>query len=642
LFLVSLVHELIERGVLVQADAGWEFKEEAAVIANSVPGSIRYLVARQSERLSAEARRTLEAASVAGVEFSAAAVAAALATDTATVERQCEQLAERQQFLRRLGVEEWPDGTLAARYGFLHALYQQLWHERVTPTQLQHDHLQIGQRKERAYGERVREIAAELALHFEQARDYSRAVYYLHQASKTALRRLANQEAIHLITKGLSLLQLLPKTLERNQQELSLQFTLGAPLMVIKGYTAPELETVLTRIQELSQQVQDTRQLFQIVYILAIFYVGRAAFHTARELVVQLFTLAQRTHDALTHLRSRFAMSSTLLFRGEFVEARAHAEQGFRLYERCRGDRSMWEVHHNGLGCLNCLAWSLWMLGYPDQALSRTQEALTTAQTQALPSTLAETVSYAAWLAHIHRDWQTAEDHAAALLTLCTTHGFSLLQTEAAIIQGWAWAEQGREEGFAQIRRGLADYCAKRAEIMLPRSLALLATVYEKRGRAEEGLKLVVEALVRVDKTEGRLGEAELYRLKGELTLQSKVESEKGKEESQKSNGKSQRAKIPSPRRLTPGAQTEAAAEAEGCFLKAIEIAKTQQAKMWELRATVSLARLWQRQGKREKAWQILADIYDWFTEGFDTVDLKEARALLEELSEQDHGRLTL
>jgi predicted ATPase len=223
----------------------------------------------------------LEAASVAGLEFSAAAVAAALATNTTVVERSCERLAERQHFLRRVGIEEWPDGTLAARYSFLHALYQHLWHERVSPTQLQHHHLQIEERKERAYGDRAREIAAELIVHFEQGRDYHKAVQYLQQAGENAIRRSAYVEAVKHLTKGLEVLKALPDTAESAQQEPTLQHTLGTVLIVRKGAAAPEVERVYTRAQELCQQVGETPYLFWVLLRLWNIPFNRAEYRTA-------------------------------------------------------------------------------------------------------------------------------------------------------------------------------------------------------------------------------------------------------------------------------------------------------------------------------------------------------------------------
>jgi DNA-binding winged helix-turn-helix (wHTH) protein/tetratricopeptide (TPR) repeat protein len=450
LFLVAMVEDLITSGVLVQTDTGWKVQENGDT-EGRIPDSIRQLVTLQSHRLSSDTQQTLEAASIAGMEFSAAAVAAALGTETVETERRCEQLVMRQQFLRRLGVEEWPDGTLAARYSFLHALYQQFWHEQVSPTQLQHCHLRIGERKERAYGDRTREIAAELAMHFERGRDYRKAVQYLQQAGENATHRSAYQEATSYLTKGLELLRFLADTPERTQLELMLQITLSIPLSVTRGYATSELEKIFARARELSQQVGETRQLFSILHGAAVFYVGRAALHVARDLCEQLFILAQKIRDTLVLLESRFAMAATLLLRGEFGEAQEHAEQGIMLYDRYRSKRSPWQAHRCGVGCLNCVALVQWLLGYPDQALRRTQEALSLAQEMAAPFTLAEALSYAARFHQILRERQAVKEQAATLITLCTEQGFPLWHAEGTIVQGWVLAEQGRREKVLSI-----------------------------------------------------------------------------------------------------------------------------------------------------------------------------------------------
>lgn len=202
LFMVAMVDDLVARGLIVQTATAWELQAEATAIAERIPDSIRQLVTLQRGRLLPEEQQTLEAASIAGLTFSAASVAAALVTETGEVERQCQQLADRHYFLRRVGIEDWPDGTLAARYMFSHAVYQQLWHEGVSPTQLQHYHRHIGERKERAYGERAREIAVELALHFEQGRDYTKAVQALQQAAQNAFSRHALNEVITHASTG--------------------------------------------------------------------------------------------------------------------------------------------------------------------------------------------------------------------------------------------------------------------------------------------------------------------------------------------------------------------------------------------------------------------------------------------------------
>jgi predicted ATPase len=222
----------------------------------------------------------------------------------------------------------------------------------------------------------------------------------------------------------------------------------------------------------------------------------------------------------------------------------------------------------------------------------------------ALPITLAEALSYAAWFHQNLGELWAVGEHASALVKLSTEQSFPFWQAQGTIVQGWALVEQGREEeGVVQIRQGLADSQATGAEVTLLGGLVLLAAVYTKTGQAEEGVKVVAEALARVEKTGGRCWEAELHRLKGELTLQSTSQS------------------------LASGVT-----EAEECFQKALVVARHQGAKSLELRAVMSLSRLWQQQGKKEEAQQLLAEIYGWFTEGFDTKDLQEAKALLEEL----------
>jgi predicted ATPase len=632
LFVVAMVDDLIAGGMFMQTDTGWELKEEAATIESRIPDSIRQLVRLQSNRLSLEAQHTLEAASIAGMEFSAASVAAALTTETITVERQCEHLAQRQQFLRRLGVEEWPDGTLAARYSFLHALYQQLWHERVSPTQLQHYHLRIGERKERAYGERAREIAVELALHFEQGRDYRKAVQYLQQAGGNAVQRSANVEAISHLMKGLEVLKTLPDTPQRAQQELTLQVALGTPLIATKGYAAPVVEHAYARARTLCQQIGTTPLLFRVLGGLSAFYVVRGDLQAARKLGEQLLRLAQSVQNPDLLMRAHFALGPPLFFLGKFASAQKHLEQGIALYDPQK--HSSHAVQDSGVASLSYAALVLWHLGYPDQALKRTYEALTLARELSHPFS----VSLALWaitcLHQYRREEHVAQEQAEAAIALATEHGFAIWLATGTIWRGWALAEQGQiEEGIAQMSRGIGAWRATGAETHRPYFLTLLAAAYGKVGQTEEGLTLLAEALTRVDNAEEREYEAELYRLRGELTLaQSGVQHlESRVKRGGKSKVKSGKLHVPSTQHLTPSTQAEA--EAETCFHKAIEIARRQQAKSLELRAVMSLARLWQSQGKQDEARQILAEIYSWFIEGFDTKDLREAKALIAELS---------
>jgi predicted ATPase len=251
-------------------------------------------------------------------------------------------------------------------------------------------------------------------------------------------------------------------------------------------------------------------------------------------------------------------------------------------------------------------AQSLWFLGYPDQAVASIQAALALAQQLAHPMSLTHALYRAATLHHQRREAPLTQAHAEAAITIATEQGFPQLLAQATPLRGWALAVRGhREEGITQIQQGLAAYQATGAAAYRPYHLALLAQALAKVGQTTEGLEALAEALATLSKSRTRWWEAELHRLKGELLLQHSV--------------------------AQPG-------EAEACFQQALTVARRQQAKSLELRAAMSLARLWQGQGKHTEARELLAEIYGWFTEGFDTADLQEAKALLEALG-GDAGR---
>jgi predicted ATPase len=500
-----------------------------------------------------------------------------------------------------------------ATYLFKHALIQDAAYQSLLKSTRQRYHNQIAQVLEEHFPETKETQPELLAHHYTEAGLTAQAIPYWQQAGQRAVQRSANVEAIAHLTKGLELLKTLPDTSERAQQELTLQITLGQPLIATKGYAAPEVGVVYSRARELCRQVGETSQLFPVLRGLWAFYNVRAEYKTARELGEQCLTLAQRVQDPALLIEAHYALGNTLFLLGEFASVRAHLEQGiavrdpqqhrFRTFLYGQGPR---------VGCLSYAAVVLWCLGYSDQALKRSHEALTLAYELSHPFSLAFALLTAAMFHQLRREWQTVHEQAEAIITLCADQGFSYFLAVGTILRGWALTEQGQEEeGIAQMRRGLAAYRATGAELNRPSFLALLAEAYGKAGKAEEGLTVLAEALDLVDKTGACVSEAELYRLKGQLTLQ-----QFGVQSSE----------LP-----TPNSQAEA--EAEACFLKAIAIARRQQAKSLELRATVSLARLWQQQGKHHAARNILSEIYGWFTEGFDTKDLQEAKALLEELS---------
>ncbi len=623
LFMVNVVDVLVAQAMLVEENGHWRVQGESAEVAVGVPDNIRQMIERQIERLNPAERSTLEAASVAGGDFAAMAVAAALGVDVVEVEELCSGLAQRNRFLRLQGESAWPDGTVTTRYAFIHSLYQEILYERVATGWRQRLHQRIGERGEAAYGDHAREIAAELALHFERGHDYRRAVQYLQHAGENAVRRSAYVEASTHLTKGLMLLATLPDTHERTQQEVTLQVALGGILIATKGYTAPEVERIYTRARALCQQTGDTPHLFPALRGLWVCSLVRAEHQTARELGQQLLRLAQTLCDPALLVEAHQALGITLCFLGDLEAAQGHLEHGIALYDpqQYRALAFLY-AQDSGVTCRAVAAWVLWFRGYPEQALARAEEALTLARQLSHSFSLGVALFYGAMVRrYCDRQGQAASQWAEETVTLSTAQGFPFWLAGGIVLRGVELTHQGQSEaGIEQIRQGVAAFRATGAEIFRPYFLALLAEAYGAAGQVEESLAILTEALEAVDKTGERFYAAELWRLRGELTLTSKVKGPKSR--SRKSKAADLHSTIGNPH-----------AEAEECFRQAIAIARRQGAKAWELRAVMSLSQLWRQQGKKKQAHKMLAEIYSWFTEGPGTTDLQEARMLLHELA---------
>jgi len=521
LFVVNTVDDLVARGVIVQDEEHWEVQGKLEDIELGLPENLRQMLREQVERLSTEEQRVLEAASVAGVEFSVAAVAAEEEEELGLVEERCEGLARRGQFLRLAGESEWPDGTVAGRYSFLHALYQHVLYERTTARRRSHLHQRIGKRLEEAYSERAREIAAALAMHFERGQDAQRAVVYLHQAAENAMRRSAHREAIEHCTKGLELLQTLPDMPERGQQELMMQVTLAASLACAKGFAAPQVEPAYARARALCQQLGATPHLFPVLVGLWEFYFIRAELQIAHELGAQLVHLAQQTQDPVFLAAASPLLEANLFHLGELISVPTQQEQWMTisvpLQHPCSASPSGLDYQ---VACRSHAGWIRWHLGYPDQALKHSRAAVILAQDLLSPLNLCHAVLYTALLHSYRREGRETREQAEALMTLSTEQGFAYFLAIVPLLRGWALAEQGHQkEGIAQIRQGLCAYQATGAGLILPYFLALLAEAYGKAGQSEEGLTVVAEALAAADKTGEQVWEAELYRLRGELML---------------------------------------------------------------------------------------------------------------------------
>ena len=596
LFLVAMVDELVRQGLLeIEENAGGSHGA-LAVLREIIPASLRQYIEQHLEQLSEVDQALLEAASVAGGTFAVAAVAAGVAQASETIEARYTALARQGRFIRASGTETWPDGTVTACYQFLHALYHEVVYAHVSAGHRVRLHQQIGVRKEAGYGAQARQIAAELAVHFTRGRDAWRAVDYLHYAGENALRRSAYQEAITHCTTGLAMLSTLPETPERAQRELAVQLALGPAFTAAKGLAALEVEQTYARARTSCEQVGETSQVCSALWGLSTFYQNFGALPTARELGEQCLKLAQR-EAAPTHLLgAHIHLGITLSFLGEYAAARTHFEQGSALTDlmvqpALTLPRAM---------CLAHAAPALWCLGYPVQALRQSQEALAFVKELAPYHRLAMARNFAIVLHYLRRDTAAVQAEADALLTLATAQEFALWRGIGIGWWGWALAMQGEGEvGLAQLRQGLTAVVATGQELSRPFGLVLLAEAVGQTGQVAEGLRLLAEALTAFEASGRADVLAEAYRLQGALLLRQAVPD---------------------------------AAQAEACFQQARTVARRQQAKSWELRAATSLSRLWQHQGKRAAAYDLLAPVYGWFTEGFDTADLQEAKALLEDL----------
>jgi predicted ATPase len=435
-------------------------------------------------------------------------------------------------------------------------------------------------------------------------------VPYWQRAGQRALERSAHVDSVAHLTQGLESLRTLPDTPARVQQELAMQTTLGPALVAIKGFAAPEVLRAYARARELCQQAGETPQVFQVLRGLWYFYLLRSELRTALELGEHLLTLAQQVDDPVLGVEAHYALGLTLNYLGKFADAQTHLAQGIALYNPLQ--HHIHAVRYGqdpGVACRTYGAANLWWLGYPEQALQWSHEALRLARELAHPFSLGFALFLTSWVPQFRREGLLTHERAEAAIALAAEHGFAVFGAGGTIFRGWALAarsielgpgQEPREEGIAQIQQGMAAWRATGAEALRPYYLALLAEASGKRGQVEEGLHLLAEALAVAKDTGECRWDAELHRLKGELLVARSAEPH---------------------------------AEAATCFRQALTIANGQQAKSYELRAAMSLARLWQQQGKRTAAHELLAPVYGWFTEGFDTADLQEAKSLLEELA---------
>jgi class 3 adenylate cyclase/predicted ATPase len=591
LYVEEMTKALLESGHLKEVNEHYELT--AMLPALAIPATLQdSLMARLDRLMTAKVIAQLGA--TIGRQFGFELLQAVAQLDEPTLQRELGRLVEAELLYQR-GLP--PHAT----YIFKHALIQDTAHESLLHSTRQGYHRRIAEVLEERFPETAETQPELLAHHFTEAGLTEQSVPYWYKAGQRASERSAHVEAISHLRTGLALLQLLPETPERTQREVDMLMVLGTSLFAIKGYGASEVEQTYTRARQLCQALDEPHQLFPVLGGLWGYALVHGELQTAHALGEQLVTLAQHTQDPIMLLVAHHAMGSTLSQLGMLTAAHTHLAQGIAL-DNAQHHRASVLLYgeDTGVVCRCHAVDTLWLLGYPDQALARSQEAVMLAQQMAHPLSLAYALGMAALFHQFRREVRAVQEHAEATISLAMEQGFPFWRAIGSSLHGWTLAQQGQaQEGIAQITQGLRAFQATGAEITRWYYLALLAEAHSLIGQPEVGLTALGEALTLVDTTGARLYEAELYRLKGELLLQQSADNQ---------------------------------LEAETCFHRAISIAQNQSAKSWELRTATSLARLWQHQGKRQEAYDLLAPVYGWFTEGFDTADLKDAKALLDAL----------
>ena len=597
LFLDRVVESWVESGSIAGGEGVWTLQAPVAQLSVDVPATIRQLIEHQLDKLDRPDRELVEAASVAGSEFVAAVVAAACRRAEDEVETRFMEFARQGRFVEALDEAVWPDGTVSTHLGFVHDLYAEVAYAAVPPGRRARLHRDIGSRLESAYGEGAGEIASELAAHFERAYDPDLTSRYLGLAAEQALERRALREAIEHLTRAIDALAELPDDRSRRERELALRISLGNTLMAARGYAAPEVKDTYTRAQDLCQMLDDRARLPPVLYGLWVNSFVAGKHRAACELGAEFLKLMQETGDPAVVVAHR-ALGWPLVSMGRFVEGRAHLEEAVGSYDRER-DRPLGVLYGQdpGVAAGATLAWALWFLGFPEQAVARSAQAVDTARDLDQPIALAYALACDAMLRQLRREAGPALHQADEAVALATRDGMTLWRAWASVPRGWALSMAAEhEEAIATIREGIACADETGSAWSRPYFLAMLAEAHRSAGQLDAALACVDEALVAAEASDERCYEAEIHRLRGELLYA-----------------------LPKPR-------GDEAAEA---FSTALEVARRQEAKMLELRAAVSLGRLWVGQRRAAEAHELVSGVHAWFTEGFDTPDLRDAAVLL-------------
>lgn len=593
LFVEELTKMVLGSGLLTEVEGHYELNGSLPPLA--IPTTLQDSLMARLDRLAA-VKEVAQLGAALGREFSYELLHAIAAMPEPELQAALAKLVEA-EVLYLHGLQQH------TRYIFKHALIQDAAYQALTKGQRQHYHQKIAQVLEAQFQDMCESQPELLAHHCTEAGLIPQAIAYWQQAGEFAVSRSANAEGVAHLSKGLELTRALPDNAERAKLEIRLCVALGIAYMSTRGAAAPEVGEIFQRAYALCAQAGDTPDVFRVLRGLSRYYLVRGETNTALACGQKLFGYAQHIDHSALHLGAHYVIGCALFMQGKFAESNAHFAQGVAIYDpvQHRVPPVVYEPFDTGVGCFAFGAHVLWYLGFPDQALERMAVALRFAEDLGHPYSLAAAQALAAWL-HMMRG------EAGATLTLTTSQlslsgerGFSLYVGMGTMLHGWALIQHGqRDAGITEIRQGLIAYRATGGLMGLPFTLGVLAENLSEDANDAEALSLISEGLQVVERNGERFGEALLYRLKGNMLLRD--------------------------RNADPS-------EGEQCLLVALETAQAQAARSLELRIVLSLARLWHQRGETARAHKVLQTVYDTFTEGFETGDLREARALLNELS---------
>jgi class 3 adenylate cyclase/tetratricopeptide (TPR) repeat protein len=591
-FIEEMVQVLFDEGVVVRDGAGLRVARPLSQV--HIPTTVQGVLASRIDRLPSDEKQLLQTLAVIGREFPLPLIQRVAQAAEAALDDRLSHL-QSADFINE--EPAFPD----IKYTFKHALTQEVAYNSLLAERRQLIHQQIGEAMESWYGERLHDHLKELALHYSRSGNALKAIEYLRLAGEQAASRSFLEEAIAQLDTALGLLPKLENAAVRDRQELGIRMALLIPLSNVNEIAAPVNQQNLSRARLLCEQLGQSQLLAPILNFQFFMHWFVKNFALARECTEQLEDLAARTSDEITCFLARFSSGVLSSTSGDHVSARDYFERALHLSNDTR--RALINDPNTAVAFVNCigqLGWSLWMLGYPEQA--RKQYARVSDLLGAPLDVFAGSggIAYEILMFDFMRDSRRMLEAAERLVALAGARGISLMSGVGMIYMGRAMAAEGSvDHGIEAVAEGRDILLGLGNLVNLDLHEHLAATAYLEAGRTDEGLAIVEGAIAKCVAGGVRSREAELYRLRGELLL----------------------------------AGAAPMTDAEDCFRRAITIAQRQQAKSWELRATLSLARLLMKQGRRDEARSMLTKIYDWFTEGFDTADLQDAKAMLDELS---------